>query len=165
MTIEFDVKLEAKDLFYFNMYQAYRGMQGIISIIISVLVFVMAVVTWKESGIGYTILYAALGFMFLFYIPVSLKLRSKQILKTNEVLAGTLHYHISAQCIRVTQGEEEGELPWDMIYKMISTKNYILIYSNRINAYIIPKEQLNGQYEELAELAKSRLEKFRVKMK
>ena len=43
MKIEFDVKLTTKDLYLFNLGQAYKGMQGIISLIIPAAIFAYAV--------------------------------------------------------------------------------------------------------------------------
>ena len=54
---------------------------------------------------------------------------------------------------------------WDQIYKMVSTKNNVLVYSNRVNAYVIPRQQLGEKYRELAELAEGKLPKYRVKLK
>ena len=64
----------------------------------------------------------------------------------------------------VSQGEESANLPWDQIYKMVATKSNVLVYSTRINAYIIPREQLGEQYKELAKIANEKLPKHRVKM-
>jgi hypothetical protein len=41
----------------------------------------------------------------------------------------------------------------------------VLIYSNRTNAYVIPRDQLGGQYQQLAELAREELPDYRVKVK
>ena len=165
MNVSFDVKLQATDLFRFNIYQTYSSLHGWISIILAILAWVMAGVTFGQAEVMYTILYIACGLLFLFYVPVSLWLRAKATLKTNEVLANTLHYEVTEERIRVTQGEQDGELPWDMIYKMVSNKHQILIYSNRINAYIIPREQLGENYEGLREIAEKKLEKYRVKFR
>lgn len=54
--------------------------------------------------------------------------------------------------------------PWDQIYKMVATKSNVLVYSTRINAYIIPREQLGEQYKDLAKIANEKLPKHRVKM-
>lgn len=164
MTVEFDVKLEPKDLYRFNLYQTYTGSQGIISILIIILAGVMTGVSFADGSYNYAFLYAVFFVIFLGYIPVTLWTRAKLSLKTNAVLAGMLHYEISEEAIRVTQGEESGELPWDQIYKMIATKHNVLIYSGRKNAYIIPRTQLGTKYEALSKIANSRLEKFRVKM-
>ena len=64
----------------------------------------------------------------------------------------------------VSQGEESANLPWDQIYKMVATKSNVLVYSTRINAYIIPREQLGEQYKDLAKIANEKLPKHRVKM-
>ena len=45
-----------------------------------------------------------------------------------------------------------------------SDKKQCLVYSTRINAYIIPREQLGEQYKELAKIANEKLPKHRVKM-
>ena len=165
MNVSFDIKLQPKDLHRFNIYQSYRGTQGILSILLALVVFIISAVCFGQGRTAYGILYLAGAFLLLLYIPVTLWLRAKHTLQTNEVLAGVLHYEVSEACIRVTQGTEAGELPWEHIYKMVSTKKQILIYSNRINAYIIPREQLGSRYDELKQLASGQLEHYRFRMK
>ena len=45
MPIEFDIKLQPKDMYRFNMYQTYSGFHGIMSIVIAIFVFIAAVLT------------------------------------------------------------------------------------------------------------------------
>lgn len=165
MKVAFNVKLQERDLYRFNIYQAYTGLQGWISVILGILAFVMATVTFGEKSFEYTFLYIAVGLLFWFYMPVSFWFRAKATLKTNEVLANELHYEVSEEQIHVTQKEESGELPWDAVYKIVSNKNQILIYTNRINAYIIPMEQIGEQYAGFKEIAEKKLERFRLKLK
>ncbi len=165
MKVIFDVKLNPKDLYRFNMHQAYTGIQGWVSIILGILAFVMAGVTFGEKSFEYTFLYVVVGLLFWFYMPVSFWFRAKLTLKTNEVLANELHYEVSGEQIHVTQGEEEGELPWDAVYKLVSDKHQVLIYTTRINAYIIPMEQIGKQYADFKKIAEKKLEKFRLKLK
>ena len=105
------------------------------------------------------------GILLLIYVPASLKLRVKQTMKTNKVLSGVLHYEISEEGIKVTSGDESGELPWNLVYQVLTRKNSVLIYSNRVNAYIIPKDQLGDKYDTLIEIAKKSLESYRLKIK
>lgn len=165
MSISFDVKLQAGDLYRFNMYQTYSGIHGWVSVVLAVLAWVMAGVTFGKAEALYTVLYVVCGFVFLLYMPLTLWVRAKATLRTNAVLANTLHYEVSESGIRVTQDGEAGELPWDMIYKMVSNRKQVLIYSNRVNAYIIPREQLGAQYDSLRALAEKKLEKFRVRLR
>ena len=47
---------------------------------------------------------------------------------------------------------------------MVSNKNQLLIYSSRVNAYIIPKEAIGEQYQTIVGLAINHLEGFRLKL-
>mgnify|MGYP000072525723 len=48
---------------------------------------------------------------------------------------------------------------------MVSTKHNVLIYSSRVNAYILPMEIVGGQYAALKELADKNLKKHQNCMK
>lgn len=165
MKLEFDVKLTANDLFLFNIKQAYRGMQGILSIILPILVFAYAKTTWGEVSIGSTLVYVGLGILFLVYVPISLWLRvNKSIKDPNNALSKTLHYVFSEKCIQVSVEAEQVEFQWENIFQLKKSGKQLLIYTNRINAYILPLEQLHGKYEELAKLAHTKLDKHRISM-
>ena len=165
MKASFDVKLQPQDLYRFNLYQTYTGMQGLVSIVLGILGFVMAGICFQKGTYSYTVLYIGVGILFLLYIPVALWFRAKATLKTNQVLANTLHYEVSEKNIHVTQGKETGDMEWDWVYKIVADKKQILIYTNRKNAYIIPKEQIGDQYEAFRQIAESRLETYKLRMK
>lgn len=166
MKLEFNVKLTVNDLFLFNMKQAYRGMQGILSIILPVLVFAYAASTWGQVSIGSSLVYVGLGILFLVYVPVSLWLRvNKSIKDPNNALSKTLHYTFTEEAIQVSVEAESVEFKWENIFQLKKSGKQVLIYTNRINAYILPMEQLGGKYEELSKLAHAKLEKHRISMK
>lgn len=165
MTVEFNIKLTARDMYRFNMYQTYSGVHGWVSMFAAILLWVMAGRTYGEVTTTYTVFYIVFGFVFLFYFPLVLYARSKHAIAASEVLSGTLHYEVGETGIQVSQGEASAELKWEQIYRMVATKHNVLVYSNRINAYVIPREQLGEAYAPLAELANEKLEKHRVKMR
>lgn len=166
MKVSFDIKLTAKDLFKFNIMQAYKGMQGFLSILLPVLIFAYAVTSLGQVSIGSTLVYVGLGIVFLVYVPVSLWMRvNKTIKDTNNALSKTLHYEFSEENIKVAVEAESVEFNWENIFQMKETKDMVLVYTNRINAYIIPKVQLGESYKELSALAHKKLEKYRIKMK
>ena len=166
MNVSFDIKLTVKDLYKFNILQAYKGMQGILSIILPLLVFAYTVSTFGEVSIGSTLVYAALGILFLIYVPISLWLRVKKVITNPEhALSKTLHYDFSEDVIRVSVEQESVEFKWENIYQMKTFGNLVLVYTNRINAYILPISQIGTAYPQLSELAYKKLEKYRIKMK
>lgn len=165
MQVSFDVRLQPKDLFRFYMYQSYTTTQGPISIILLLVMLVMAVISFRDQQIYTGILYIGLGILFVAYIPLSLWRKAHSILKTNQVLSGTLHYQVSDEGIKVSQDDDEGMMEWNLVYKIVGGKNQVLIYSNRINAYVIPREQLGEDYGTFKEIARKNLEKCRFRLK
>ncbi len=166
MKVTLDIKLDAKDLFKFNMMQAYRGMQGALSILLPILVFAYAVTSYGEVSIGSTLVYIGLGIMFLVYVPISLWLRvNKTVKDENNALSKMLHYEFGEETIRVSVEEESVEFKWENIFQMKISGNLLLVYTNRINAYILPLAQVGDKYDELSKLAHTKLEKYRIKMK
>ena len=166
MKVTLDIKLNAKDLYKFNMKQAYCGMQGILSIIMPILVFAYAVTSYGQVSIGSTLVYIGLGIMFLVYVPVSLWLRVNKIIKDeNNALSKSIHYVFDEDTIGVSVGEESVEFKWENIFQMKTSGDLLLVYTNRINAYILPLSQVGDQYENLSKMAHAKLEKYRIKMK
>lgn len=164
MPVEFDITLTSKDMYRFNLYQTYSGFHGWFSIVVSVIIFAVAGLTFGELETTYTVLYIVFGIIFLIYPPFSLYLNSKRSLKASEVLTKPLHYEVGETGFTVSQNGESAVLLWEQIYKMVATKKLVLVYSNRTNAYVIPREQLGGQYMALSEISNKKLPKYRVKM-
>ena len=165
MKLELDVTLTDKDMYRFNMYHIYSGVHGIFSLVIAVMIFVVAGVTWGDIERGYSIAYVIFGMIFLFYMPFTLKLKSKHQLASSASLREGLHYLFDEDGIHVSQGGESADLLWKQVYKMIATKSNVLIYSNRVNAFVIPRSVLGEKYQTLKELAEKQLEKYRIRMK
>lgn len=166
MKINLDIKLDVKDLYYFNLKQAYKGMQGFLSILLPLLALGYAYFSYGQVGIGYTLMYLGLAVLFFVYVPVSLYLRAKKVMSNpDNAIVKTLSYEFREDAIRVSVEEEQVEFLWDNIYRLVSNKDYIFIYTNRINAYILPMTQVGDAYGDLSKLAKDKLPKYRIKMK
>lgn len=165
MPIELDVKITEKDMYRFHMYHVYHSFTGWFSVLISIMAFALAGLTWGRIEVAYTILYIVFGIVFLFYFPLTLKGRAKRQIAMSEALKGTLHYKIDEEGICVSLGKESALLEWKQIYKMVSAKHSVLIYSSRVNAYIIPREQVSENYGKLKELAGKHLKKYQNCMK
>ena len=126
MPIELDVKITANDMYRFNMYQTYSGFHGWFSIAFSILIFVVAgifsilaavlgfvaaVGTYGKVDTMYTVLYIIFGIVFLFYFPLTLKMRAARQISMSEALKSTLHYMLDDEGVHVSLGEENA-LKW-----------------------------------------------------
>lgn len=167
MPISFSVRLTDKDMYRFNMYHAYTSLQGILSVAVAVFIILVTVLARKKLDQGEILMYLALALVFVLYMPISLKMRSKRQIALSEVLQSTLHYTLDEHGITVAAevSEETAVLPWDMVYKVVSNKKQILIYSNRVNAYVIPRECLEGKQEAVIKIFRQYLEDYRLHLK
>ncbi len=163
MAVEFDVTITDKDMFRFNLYHAYHGFQGIMATVVGVWLLIMAAISYGRVGLGNTVIYLILGIVFLAYVPGSLYLRSKKQIASSEVLKRPLHYKVDEQGVHVSQDGQTADLEWKQIYKMVSTKSNLLIYSTRVNAYVIPRELIKDEYETILSLAISHMDSYRLK--
>ena len=164
--IKFSVKITEEDLYSFNIHHAYRGTQGIFSIIIFVLLIAVWLMRFAALSVIYRIAYPVVAVIFLLYIPLSLKGRVKLQMQ-QEVFKHPLAYELKEDGIWISSpsSEEAAELPWQYIYKIATWKNYLLIYSNRVNAYIIPVEDIKDIYQDMIAYIKTHVEDYKLQIK
>ncbi len=164
MSAEFEVTITDKDMYRFNLYHAYHGFQGIAATMVGMWVFLMAAVTFGKLAVINTVLYLVFGTVLLFYVPASLYLRSKRQIAVSNVLKQPLHYRFDDVGVHVSQDGQTADLEWKQIYKMVSTKSNLLVYSSRVNAYVIPRDAIREEYPTIVGLAVNHLEGYRLKL-
>ena len=162
-SITFEAQISERDLYSYNIHHAYTSMQGIFSIIVALLLFVAWFMQLSSLSLMYKVLYPVIAFMFLLYLPMTLKLKSKQQM-TQPVFMHPLTYTLQSHGIQVSSptADEPALLPWDYVYKIVTWRGYLLIYSNRINAYIIPLPQIEGQYQDIVAYIKEHVEDYKL---
>lgn len=164
--ITFSVKIKEEDLYRYNIHHAYTSTQGIFSIVLFVLLVAVWILRFSVLSPIYRVAYPLVAIVFLLYIPMTLKMRAKAQM-AQEVFMHPLTYRFTDTGIVVSSpvSEEDSELPWEYIYKISTWKDYLLIYSNRINAYIIPKEDIANQYEDAVAYIKTHVEDYKIQIK
>lgn len=164
MKVEFDVKLQPKDMFLFNMYHTYHHMQGIIAIAMAVFMTMVTVFTWGTDS-RYSIVCAIMAILFIVYIPLNLWIHAKMQLQRTPSMQSTQHYVMDDKGITIFVNDEHDTLVWNAVYRILETKSNILIYSSRVNAFVLPKREVGQVRDEIAEIAGMHLEKCRMEMK
>ena len=89
--IEFDVKIEAQDLYNYMMAHAYNSASGLIGSCFGALMIVIFGLDPRQW------IFLVCGVILLLYLPVSLKLKSKQIALTNPSFQKPLHYTLDEE--------------------------------------------------------------------
>lgn len=166
MKYEVKVNLNDKDLYSFLMYHNYHGAQGKLGILVAVLAVVAAIVTFGRVETMYTILYAVCAVVFLVYTPLSLKLKSKKQFVLVPDLKEEMTYTFADEGITSSMKEQSVSVKWINLFKIVGTKDYLYVYTDRLHASIIPKAAIKPEdYEGLLEFMSLKAPKGKVKIK
>lgn len=103
--IEFDVKIEAGDLYNYMMAHAYGSASGLIGSCFGALMIVIFGMDPRQW------IFLVCGVILLLYLPVTLWMKSKQLALTNPSFQKPLHYVLDEEGISVSQGETTEDKP------------------------------------------------------
>ena len=165
MKTEFNITLNPKLFYRFNMKMLYLSFQGFLAIAIPIFCFVVGGFDLSKALYQVAAVYIGCGLLFLLYMPISMWLRSKKLFKEGAPMTLPLTYTISEEKIVVKQGSEYSEATWDQVYKLNAGKRGIEIFTGRRNACLLPKEQMGEAYDTVVEIATKQLPKYRLNVK
>ncbi|HEX3076121.1 MAG TPA: YcxB family protein [Lachnospiraceae bacterium] len=142
--IKFSILLKVSDMYEFLLRHAYTSLAGLIGVGISLLALVLFFVGLKDgSDVYQNILLLVIASLFLIINPLQLRLKAKQQVLLNPMFTKPIYYLFTKEHINVRQNDEQLELAWKDVYKVVETKNLFILYFSRVTGYIIPKEQIS----------------------
>lgn len=156
--IEFDVQMDAKILYDYLVYHSYSGAFTIMASCIGALGILVGL------NMNYPI-YILLGVLIIFYTPVNLKFAAARNMTLNETYKKPLHYSVDGQGISVSQGELEETISWDKCTKAVSTRQSILVYTGKKNAFVFPRKQLGDNLSGLIGVLASNMDPKKVRIR
>jgi hypothetical protein len=148
--ITFSTKVAVFDMYKFKMKHAYHGLQGIISILISITALVIYFIFRSKIDDPFLI-FALLvtGLWFTVLIPFRTMRIAMSTIALSPVFHKPLEYNLCDEGIKVSQEGDEALLPWDCIIEVHEKLGQLCIYSSPLNGYIIPKKQVADKYESI----------------
>lgn len=158
------VNLTDNDLFQFLMYHNYHGAQGKLGIVVALLAFLAAVMTYGRVEMLYTVLYIVCGVVFIVYTPLALKWRAKRQFQLAPDLGEEMTYEFSDEGIKSSIKDQSVQVKWIDLFKIVGKGDYIYIYTDRLHASIIPKRCIED-YEGLVGFMELKTPKGKVKIK
>lgn len=158
MEIEFDVQMTSGDLYDYMLHHTYSSASGLIGAVAGALMIVAFF-----SGAGVLCLIA--GLIILLYLPITLFLKSKQQFLSNPSFKKPLHYKMTEEGIKVSQGEEVQSQKWEDMYKAVSTMKSLIVYTSPVNATIFPKRELGELTPGVIEIISTHMPPKKVKIR
>ena len=158
------VNVNDRDLFKFLIYHNFHGAQGKLGILIAILAFVAAGITFGKVETFYTAAYIVCGVLFLVYTPLSLKLKAKRQFQLVPDLKEEMTYEFSNDGIVSSIKDQSVQVKWINLFKIVGTAEYIYIYTDRMHASIVPKRCIED-YDGLVEFMTLKTPTGKVKIK
>lgn len=159
--IEFDIKLKANDLFLYTLRHTYFSFSGIFGLAISFLSFCIFLIKFREfetSTLGVLLLVALL---FPVIQPALLYMKCRKQIKKSKDINDVLHYTLTEDLITISQNENEVEVHWYDIRKVVYVKSAVYLYMSPVRAFIFPKDGCGEHFEEIVSLVKRGMEKYK----
>ncbi len=151
-----EVKLTAKDLWKFSMYHSYRGLQGIFNIIFSVAALFLLAATWSSNSVPYRILLVICALMFTVWQPAILYLKAARQAK-KPIIRTPMTLSFGQEEILVSQGKDNLKISWENIGRVDRFRDMLIIYMDRVHAYLLPDSVTGENKEALRGLLKEKL--------
>ncbi|MDR2889282.1 MAG: YcxB family protein [Lachnospiraceae bacterium] len=156
--MEFDVKITPGILYDYMLHHTYTGATGLVGNCMGALM----VVLFFYNG---NVLALIGGLVVLAYTPWSLFLKSRQQMLRTPAFKNPIHYVLGDEGIQISQGEDQVEVAWDMLYKAVGTRKSIVIYTSKVNACIFPRKDLGGQTTEAIAIISANMPPAKVKIR
>ncbi len=159
--ITLSVNMNANVLYDYLVYHAYSTSAGILGTCLGalgVLVFL------AQPGVD-RVMYLILGVILILYMPISLKLRSMQLMQFTEAYKKPLDYVLNSEGITVSQGDVSQTIEWDKCVKAVSTRQSIVLYTGKKNASIFPRRQLGDKLPALVAVFAENMDPKKVRIR
>jgi len=156
--LEYDVKITDKELYDYMIAHSYNSASGILGSCLGALMVVVALMN------GHWI-YLICGVVLLLYLPINLRIRSKQQILKNSSFKESLHYKLDENGITISQGEQSQSQKWEDMYKAISTSKSIIVYTSKVSATIFPRKQLGEDVVKVIEMVSTHMPPKKVKIR
>ena len=165
MEVKFEVKMTQKVMYNFLMNHTYRSMTGISGVLFGVAALAILGVTYGNVPTWQSGAYLLFGVWFLLYLPVSLYTRAAKQVKLNPAFKKPITYIINEEGVTTMQEDKKAVIAWEDMMKVTETKLSLLAYTGKRYSFVLPKECMGGQYEDVVKMIREHMEPPPVKTK
>lgn len=158
MELEFETKITANILFDYMLHHTYNSPSGILGSGIGAVLVVGFFGTQN-------ILYLLAGIVLLAYLPCSLYLSSLKQIQNTPAFKEPLCYRMNEEGIQVSQGGQSQLQKWENMYRAVSTRNSIIVYNTKVNAWIFPRRDLGAMTPGVIEMISTHMPAGKVKIR
>ena len=158
--LQFEVKLGVKDLWQFSMYHANAGMLGIVNLLFTLAALFLIVTRWGTLTVPYRLLLVVCALMFTVWQPLLLYNKARKQAKSPAVKE-PMSLTFGEEGLKVSQNGQEVEFAWEQMGRLDKMPTMVILYMDRVHAYLLPKSVMGAQEEPFYEVVRAHLPKER----
>lgn len=159
------VELKVADMYEFLLRHAYTSVVGLVGVGISLIALVVLLLNFSNSDLQQRILLIVIASLFTIVNPIQLRLKARQQVSLNPMFKIPLEYEFTNAGVIVRQNEQQNELTWKDVYKVVETKRLVILYFSKATGFILPKEQMGDQKDTLLSMISDNVDKAKCKLK
>lgn len=156
----FEVRLGVKDLWQFSMYHANAGMLGIVNLLFTLAAVFLIVTRWGILTMPYRALLVVCALMFTVWQPLLLYNKARKQAKFSAVKEPMM-LAFGEEGLKVEQNGQEALFTWDQMGRLDKMPTMVILYMDRVHAYLLPKSVMGDREEAFYELVRAYLPKER----
>ncbi len=142
----------------FLLYHYYTSFSGFFSLLISVAAIVYCIVQWSILTSQGKVALILIGLMFTVAQPAMILLRGASQMKSSD-FEDSYAYIFNDAGINISQGEKSQQFTWESVEKIVCKKNAIYVYMSKVQAFVLPREQCEPDFDKLVAYMKEKKKK------
>lgn len=155
MSMDFELKIDKKDMSRFLLRFNYTKLSGILGILLGVASLVALGIRWGGWTGNQKIMLVVIAFLFLVFQPLMLVKKAKAQVAQMDT-GEPLMCHIDEKHISVSMGEESSGCEWNNIRKVVYGKDVVYVFTSAIHATIVTRKACGDRFDELVSFLKGR---------
>jgi hypothetical protein len=157
MIVEFDVEMTVAKIYDYMLKHAFSTLKGLSGEIAGLVLLVGFFITGN-------LLLFCFGLLAMIYLPITIYLKAKKQMEQVPAFSDKIHYIISEHGIAILAGDKKQFQSWSKLYKVVSTGKSIIIYTDELNACILPREDMGLTGTTVMEMITAAMPKERVQL-
>lgn len=125
---------------------------GVIFILLGILALLFL---YDKGPILYMLILVGVGLWLVILPYITVRIKSKRDFSSNQMLQQQMMYEFLEDKIMLTGETFSSEMEWSKLYKVVETKEWILLYQSKSMANLIPKETIGDNLTQLKTLITS----------
>jgi hypothetical protein len=146
-----DAEITTKEMTAFLFAHNYRSPLMLLATLVGLVWPIYTVIMAKGS-----LLFACVcAGVFLFLMPFSIWRRGTTSVKNNPIYENTFHYMLDETGVHLELAEHAVDVEWSKVTRTMFLKSSAVIYTGKINAYLIPTVAMGDKKDEIIAFIKS----------